>query len=64
MRTKAFFSVGEVAELVGKNPEALRRMLIADRGPRYYRIGNHIRVSKADLDAWLAECRHEPASAA
>jgi len=25
-------------------------------GPRYYKIGNHIRYTVADLDAFLASC--------
>lgn len=26
------------------------------RGPRFLKIGGHVRYRRADVDAWLAEC--------
>lgn len=26
------------------------------RGPRYHRLGKHVRYRRGDLDAWIASC--------
>lgn len=44
------------AAYFGVSVSKLRRWRLFDDGPRYRKIGNAVRYSVADLDAWLANC--------
>ena len=46
-------NVSEVAELLGVPVKTLYRWRYLGEGPRGYRIGRHVRYSRAALSSWL-----------
>lgn len=45
----------EVAEYLGVPPATLRQWAYRDKGPRYVRVGRHVRHDWGDVERWLAE---------
>lgn len=43
----------EVATILGTNPKTLSNWRTAGIGPRFVKIGSHVRYRTSDLDAWL-----------
>jgi excisionase family DNA binding protein len=52
-------SVEEAAERLGTSPRFIRR-LIAERRIAFAKIGRHVRLDTADIDAFVAAGRVEP----
>lgn len=53
------------AELAAEHkiPEAtLAQWRYLGRGPRYLKLGGHVRYRRSDVDAWLAACLHGDAA--
>jgi excisionase family DNA binding protein len=55
----SLLSVEEAAERLGTSPRFIRR-LIAERRIAFAKIGRHVRLDTADLDAFVAAGRVEP----
>lgn len=55
----SLLSVEEAAERFGTSPRFIRR-LIAERRIAFTRIGRHVRIDSADIDAFVAAGRVEP----
>jgi excisionase family DNA binding protein len=54
----ALMGVDEAARLLGTSPRFIRR-LVQDRRIAYYKLGGHVRLSKADLIGFIADGRIE-----
>jgi len=52
-------NVDQAAERLGASPRFIRR-LIAERRIAYSKLGKHVRIDSADLDAFVAAGRVEP----
>ncbi len=52
-------AVNDVAELMNVTPRFVRR-LIAERRIRYFKLGRHVRIAKADVDNWVRQCCIDP----
>jgi excisionase family DNA binding protein len=52
-------SVEETAERLGTSPRFIRR-LIAERRIAFSKLGRHVRIDSADIDAFVAAGRVEP----
>jgi excisionase family DNA binding protein len=52
-------NVDQAAERLGTSPRFIRR-LIAERRIPYAKLGKHVRIDTADLDAFVAAARVEP----
>jgi excisionase family DNA binding protein len=50
--------VNQAAERLGKSPRFIRR-LIAERRIAYTKLGKHVRIDSADLEAFVAAGRIE-----
>ena len=57
----SLLSVEEAAERLGTGPRFVRR-LIAERRITFIKLGRHVRIDAADLDAFVAAGRVELAS--
>jgi excisionase family DNA binding protein len=57
------FTVDQAAERLGTSPRFIRR-LIAERRIAFAKLGKHVRIDSADLDAFVAAGRVAPATAA
>lgn len=53
-----FFSISEVAALLGLNERTIRRWLCAKKLSGH-RLGRQWRISRSDLDVFLAKHRHQ-----
>lgn len=49
-----FMTTREVAALIRKKPEAVRKMRERGTGPKGRRIGRDVIYDRADVEAWLA----------
>ncbi len=49
-------TVDQVAERLGTSPRFVRR-LVFERRIAFVKVGRHVRISAADLDAFLAQGR-------
>jgi predicted DNA-binding transcriptional regulator AlpA len=54
----------EVAEYLKKPPKTLAEWRSRGVGPRYFKVGNEVRYSWADVDEWLAALARQPSPAA
>jgi excisionase family DNA binding protein len=52
-KLERLMDVAEVAELLGVPVATLYRWRYLGQGPRGYRIGRHVRYSRAAVAAWL-----------
>jgi excisionase family DNA binding protein len=57
--TKRYLTVAEAAEHLNTSVRFVRR-LIAERRIAFHRVGRHVRIAVADLDAFVAAGRVEP----
>lgn len=55
----SLLSVEEAAERLGTSPRFVRR-LIAERRIAFTKLGRHVRIDSADIDAFVAAGRVEP----
>lgn len=62
-RVDALLTVGEAAEYMNTTVRFVRR-LIAERRIAFVKLGRHVRLSKADIDAFVAAGRVEPVTLA
>ncbi len=53
------FNVDQAAERLGTSQRFIRR-LVAERRIAYAKLGKHVRIDSADLDAFVAAGRVEP----
>jgi hypothetical protein len=53
----------EAAKLIHQEPSTLATWRSAKKGPAYYKVGRRVFYSRADLEAWIASRRREPAKA-
>lgn len=51
-----FLNVAEVAQALHVGVKLVRRKIAAGEIP-HHRFGRHVRVARADLDAYVAKCR-------
>lgn len=58
MEEKEFYSVDELAEKLNVNPQVVRRQ-ITEGTLKCHRFGKQIRISQADVDAFL-QSTHRP----
>jgi len=56
-------TVDQAAERLGTSPRFIRR-LVAERRIAFTKLGKHVRIGTADLDAFVAAGRVPPASPA
>ena len=49
----ALLTAGDVASVLGIPTSTLANWRYQGLGPRYLRIGRHVRYESADLEAWL-----------
>lgn len=54
----ALLTIPEVADRLGTSPRFVRR-LIAERRIPYTKLGKHVRIAEADVDAFIAAGRVE-----
>jgi len=54
----------EAAKLIGVAPETLVQWRYQKRGPCFLKVGRLVWYRRADLAAWLAAQRRDPAAAA
>jgi excisionase family DNA binding protein len=54
-----YLTVEQAAEYLNTSVRFIRR-LIAERRVAFHKVGAHVRLAVADLDAFLAACRVEP----
>ncbi|MFL6238366.1 MAG: helix-turn-helix domain-containing protein [Actinomycetes bacterium] len=59
----ALLSIPEVADRLGTSPRFVRR-LTAERRIPYTKLGKHIRIDDADVDAFIAAGRIEATAGA
>lgn len=57
-------TTAEVAEYLGIPPHTLVQWRYRGTGPRYIRVGKHVRYRWPDVDKWLDENATEPSPAA
>ncbi len=50
-------SESDAAEILGLQPDTLRRWRAKSRGPSFHRFGREIRYSARDLEAFIARAR-------
>jgi excisionase family DNA binding protein len=62
MNDEKWMGVAEVARQLGTHPETIRRWARQRKHLPFTRIGDEARFEKADIDAYLARMRCEPAS--
>lgn len=55
---QVLFDVAEAASYLGVKERLIRR-LVAQRRVAYVKVGRFVRFKRADLDAYVAEHRHE-----
>lgn len=56
---QAYVNVADAAEFLGTSVRFVRR-LIAERRIRFYRVGRHVRLAIADLEAFVQAGKVEP----
>ena len=56
-------TVDQAAERLGTSPRFIRR-LVAERRIAFAKLGKHVRIDSADLDAFVAAGRVAPATSA
>jgi len=49
-----FFSVGDLAELIGLSEGAVRNLRYRGKGPAATKVGGRLRFRRRDVEAWLA----------
>jgi len=54
-------TVEEAAARLGTSVHFVRR-LVAERRIPYHKVGRHVRIAQADLDAYINRCRREAVS--
>lgn len=54
---------GEAAQLLRLRPATLRAWRCRGAGPPFHKVGDRVRYSRRDLDAWLANQRRESTAA-
>jgi predicted DNA-binding transcriptional regulator AlpA len=52
---------GEAAKIIHQKRSTLATWRSAGKGPAYFKVGRCVYYSKADLAAWIASRRREPA---
>jgi excisionase family DNA binding protein len=57
--TVSLLNVDQAAERLGTSPRFIRR-LIAERRIAFTKLGRHVRIDSADIDAFVAAGRVEP----
>ncbi len=55
----ALLNVDEAAERLGTTTRFIRR-IVAERRIAYTKVGRHVRIDTADIDAFIAARRVEP----
>jgi excisionase family DNA binding protein len=55
----SLLNVDQAAERLGTSPRFIRR-LIAERRIAFTKLGRHVRIDSADIDAFIAAGRVEP----
>jgi excisionase family DNA binding protein len=61
--TTRYLKVAEAADYLNTSVRFIRR-LIAERRIAFHRVGRHVRIAVADLDAFVLEGRVEPTTPA
>lgn len=64
MATDQWLSLEEIADELGVPVRTIYAWRTRSLGPRGYKIGKHIRVKRADLDAWLELQADQPRQSA
>ncbi|MHA6623913.1 helix-turn-helix domain-containing protein [Pseudonocardia sichuanensis] len=59
--TTRYLKVAEAAEYLNTSVRFVRR-LIAERRIAFHRVGRHVRIAVADLDAFVLDGRVEPST--
>lgn len=54
----AFVTTEEAARYLALSPHSLECYRAKGAGPVFYKFGKAVRYAVADLEAWVAECRH------
>jgi excisionase family DNA binding protein len=60
---KTYLTVGEAADYLNTSVRFIRR-LIAERRIPFHKVGRHVRLAMADLDAFMSAGRVEPITTA
>lgn len=54
----AFVTTDEAARYLALSPHSLECYRAKGAGPAFYKFGKAVRYAVADLEAWVAGCRH------
>lgn len=54
----AFVTTETAARYLALSPHSLECYRAKGVGPPFYKFGKAVRYAVADLDAWIAQCRH------
>lgn len=51
--TEKLLTLGEVADVLGVPPSTLHQWKWKGTGPRWLKVGRHLRMRPEDLESWL-----------
>jgi predicted DNA-binding transcriptional regulator AlpA len=49
------FDEAQVAQLTGRGIATLQKDRVRGTGPKYVKLGRHVRYRPADIEAWISE---------
>lgn len=55
----AFVTTEEAARFLALSPHSLECYRAKGMGPAFYKFGKAVRYAVAELNAWIAACRHD-----
>ncbi len=53
--TERYYNIQQVAELIGRTPNAVRTLRQTGDGPRFVKLHSRLVVSETDLESWIRE---------
>lgn len=56
METETYLTSADVSSLFEIPERTLAQWRYLGRGPRYLKLGAHVRYRRSDIDAWVDEC--------
>jgi excisionase family DNA binding protein len=59
-----WWSPSQVAEHMQVSLETLRHWRYRGTGPKYAKVGKHVRYRRTEVDRWLAQQEHEASAGA
>ena len=53
--TERYYNIQQVAELIGRTPNAVRTLRQTGDAPRFVKLHGRLVVSETDLESWIKE---------